>query len=134
VTARGFGWVTAWVVTLAAGLTLALLAFVATVPENCPWYDDEGSTAAPGSPYSAVLCGSEGDPVWALLVVGLASLLLAVAVVVGARGHSQAPWVALLLLGAGPLVLVVVLQGVLPEGCVGGDDGTESCATNREQR
>jgi hypothetical protein len=125
--------VAAAVVTLAVGLAVALVAFAVAVPENCPWYDDEGTTAAPGSPYSAVLCGSTGDPVWALLVVGLASVVLAVAVVVGARRLSQAPWIALGLLAAGPLVLMVVLTSTLPQGCLGGDDGTERCETNREQ-
>ncbi|MCH1867577.1 hypothetical protein [Nocardioides sp. CFH 31398] len=120
-------------VALAAGLALAFLAVTATVPENCPWYDDEGPTAAPGSLYSAALCGSGGSPAWALLVVGLASLVLAAVVLVGARRVRQAPWIALGLLAAGPLVLVLVLTSVLPQGCLGGDDGTERCETDREQ-
>ncbi len=133
---RALGWLVAGSVAVAVGLAMALAVLTGTVGPECPSYDDEGETAAPGSPYSAVLCGTL-DSVPSFL--GALTVLVVVAVLVAAllvgllqrRLPHAGAW-GLLALAATPPLLVLALHHVLPEDCLGGPDDSNACQRDRE--
>lgn len=121
-----------------AGSTLSFLAdlLLFMVDDSCPQWEDEGPMAAPGSPYSLVMCGPGVEPpfVWAWYAgVGGA---LAVGVLVLARRGDRVlralPWLALVLLG--PALLVGLLHLTLPQDCLSGRTAAGDCARDREMR
>lgn len=59
------------VVTLLVGATAAFAADLVLFmnDDTCPQWEDEGPMAAPGSPYSLLMCGPDDPPlVWAAYV------------------------------------------------------------------
>ncbi|HSE10262.1 MAG TPA: hypothetical protein VLB29_16495 [Nocardioidaceae bacterium] len=121
-----------------AGSTLSFLAdlLLFMVDDSCPQWEDEGPMAAPGSPYSLVMCGPGVEPpfVWAWYAgVGGA---LAVGVLVLARRGDRVlralPGLALVLLG--PALLVGLLHLTLPQDCLSGRTAAGDCARDREKR
>ena len=124
--------------TLVTGGAIALVADLVLfmVDDSCPQWEDEGPMAAPGSPYSTVMCGPGTEPpfVWAVyaglaLAAGLAVFVLLRR---GQRLTRALPWLALLLVG--PTLLVGLLHVVLPQDCLSGRTPTGDCARDRETR
>ena len=118
----------------ASAVTADLVLF--TFDDTCPQWEDEGSMAAPGSPYSQVLCGPGTEPpfTWAVYA-GCALAAALVAVVLVRRRDSAAravPWLALALVG--PTLLVLLLHVTLPRDCASGRTETGDCSRDREMR
>ncbi len=131
---------------LGAFAAMALLAKFTSYDDPCPAYDDEGPMAAPGSPYSRVMCRAAVTfepvpmeqvelPAALLVAVVVATLALALLVWrrprITSRRTLAAGIVGVLLVQ--PL-LVVVLQYALPRDCLSGRTETGECSRDREQR
>ena len=124
--------------TFLAGCTISfavdLLLFM--VDDTCPQWEDEGSMAAPHSPYSLIMCepGAEPPFVWAWYV----GIALAAGLVLWAlrrRGDRLAralPWLTVALVG--PSVLIGLLHVTLPRDCASGRTETGVCSRDRELR
>ncbi len=137
----------AGVALLLGGLiSLALVAAFTVFDDPCPGYDDEGSMAAPGSPYATVMCEpvatlelSRTDQVpvpGVLLISSIVAVAAATLFVwrrpgVASRRSLAAGLVGVLLVQ--PLV-VVVLQLALPRDCLSGRTATGECGRDRELR
>lgn len=64
----------------AVGVVLLLVAasVLWSVDDSCPQWEDEGSMAAPASPYSVLICGPQDPPyTWAVLAAALTGGALA---------------------------------------------------------
>ena len=124
--------------SLVAGCVLVLAADLVLFmyDDSCPQWEDEGPMAAPGSPYSAVMCGPGADPpfVWAVYAGVALAAALAGFVLLRRRGSlvRAAPWLALVLLG--PTLLVGLLHLALPRDCPSGRTETGDCSRDREMR
>lgn len=123
----------ALLVGCAAGVLYDLRLF--SRDDTCPQWEDEGPMAAPGSPYSLLLCGPDDPPlVWATYAGCL--LALAVAGLVLLRPPVRR-WVgaglALLVLVL-PTATVAVLHETLPRDCLSGDPDSADCVRDRELR
>lgn len=125
-------------VAFVVGCTLSLLAdlLLFMVDDSCPQWEDEGSMAAPGSPYSLVMCGPGVEPpfVWAWYA-GVVGALVVVVLVIAQRGSRVVralPWLALALLG--PTLLVGLLHLTLPQDCLSGRTDAGDCTRDREMR
>lgn len=123
----------------------ALLVAFTVYDDPCPGYEDEGTMAAPGSPYSRIMCEpavtvdlvpmSELTVPGAVLASTAAALLLA-ALVVWRRprlGRRQTALGVAGVLLVQPL-LVLALQYALPRDCLSGRAETGECGRDRELR
>lgn len=110
-----------------AGITWALLSFDAIA---CPDDESEGSSAAPGSPYAALVCTDDGGS-FAWVWIAVAALAVVLAVVAVARDRRPLVWAVVLLVG--PAALLAVLQLTIPKDCLSGRTETGDCARDREQ-
>jgi heme exporter protein D len=96
----------------------------------CPDDESEGPSAAPGSPYAALVCvGGDGSFPWVWVAVTAAAALVAVLAVV--RDRRPLLWSLVLLVG--PAALLAVLQVTVPKDCLSGRTPTGDCARDREQ-
>lgn len=102
--------------------------------DSCPQWEDEGTMAAPHSPYSLVMC-APGEPpftwVWLLgVLVAVASAVLVV------RRHDRVLRALPVLLVAlvAPTLLVGLLHTVLPQDCLTGATRQGDCTRDREMR
>ena len=122
--------VTGSAVAFAADLVLYMF------DDSCPQWEDEGSMAAPGSPYSAVMCGPGTEPPFVWAVYAGFALAAAVAGFVLLRRRERLtralPWLALLLVG--PTLLVGLLHVTLPQDCISGRTDAGDCSRDREAR
>jgi len=120
-----------------AGAVAAFLGVVGFVGPECPGYDDEGLTAAPGSVYARVMCAGAWEVPAVVVVVGVVGLLVAVALAVALAGRPVDRTVsAMVPVGVAlvaPLVVLVLLHSVLPEDCLTGADGP-ACERDAELR
>ena len=133
---RRAGWIFSLAVIL-GGLAAAVAdlgLFVAD--DSCPQWASEGTMAAPGSPFSRLMCGPEDPPfVWGVVVgVAVAALLAVLLVRRGpvARVVSRLGWAGLLMLV--PPVLVGLLHLTLPLDCLSGRTESGDCGRDRELR
>lgn len=102
--------------------------------DTCPQWEDEGPMAAPGSPYSLLMCGP-GDPpfVWVTYAGWLLALALAVVLVVRPPSRAVGAGLAVLLLVL-PTALVGAMHVSLPRDCLAGDPDSSDCVRDRELR
>ena len=129
-----------WIFSLAvllgtlAGAVADLGLFVSD--DSCPQWASEGTMAAPGSPFSHVMCGPGEPPmIWAVAIGFVAAALLAVLLVRRApvaRVAARLAWAALLMLV--PTLIVGLLHVVLPEDCLSGRTESGDCGRDRELR
>ncbi len=126
--------------------SLALIVAFTVFDDPCPGYDDEGSMAAPDSPYSQVMCDpamvlelsrTTQVPIPMALLISTAIAVTAAALLVWRRPRmparrSLAAGVAGVLL-LQPFV-VVVLNYTLPRDCLSGRTETGECGRDRELR
>ena len=138
----------AWIV---GGVVAAALMMRFTVVQDpCPGYDDEGTMAAPGSPYARLMCDGKQlalapDEVLTvpavLVLAGALGLLAAVVALALARRHhrpgshrrrSVAGWLLAALVA--PVVVVLLAQLALPRDCLSGRTTTGACSRDREMR
>lgn len=125
--------VAAWLAGTLASATVAYVLW--NQGETCLDFASEGPTAAPGSAYSAVMCGPFPVPLrwsvlWVLVASWLALLLLASA---WRRRGGAARYVAALLgLLLVPPLLQLVQHVALPRDCLSGREDSGSCARDRE--
>lgn len=140
-------WAAALVALLLGGIgSLALVAVFTVFDDPCPGYDDEGTMAAPDSPYSRVMCeptmrlelGQMTQvPVPMAFLVSSAVGIMAAGLLAGGRTRRTArrPLIAglvgVLLLQP---VVVVTLQYALPRDCLGGPAVSDECGRDREYR
>ena len=125
-------------VTLVVGVLAAAVAdfFLFVYDDSCPQWEDEGTMAAPGSPYSAIMCSPDSGPPFAGVLIAAGALTAVLLLwVVWRRSTSvirALPWllVALLL----PTLLVGVLHLTLPQDCLSGQTKTGDCSRDREMR
>lgn len=138
---------TAILMLLLGGLSsLALVVVFTMFDDPCPGYDDEGPTAAPGSPYVEIMCEPavtlELGPMSQIPVPAVLFITSAVAVTaatlliwrrprIAARRSLAAGMVGVLLVQ--PLV-VVALQLALPRDCLSGRTEPGECSRDRELR
>lgn len=124
------------VVTLLVGATAALAADLVlfTHDDTCPQWEDEGPMAAPGSPYSLLMCGPDDPPlVWAVYAgIALAGALSLVLLVRRPRRLVAVALVLGVLLG--PAATVGVLHLTLPRDCLSGATDSGDCVRDRELR
>ena len=131
----------AWIFTLAVligGLVSAVVDLgLFMVDDSCPQWEDEGTMAAPGSPYSQVMCGPGTEPpfTWAVVIgVAVAALL---AVVLVRRGpvallSARLGWALVLMLV--PALMIGLLHVTLPQDCLSGRTESGNCGRDRELR
>ena len=107
------GWLTGALGGAAASLGLFM------VDDSCPQWEDEGTSAAPGSAYVRIMCSPTTQEPPLVVAVGLAALV-ALALLVWWLRRTPRTWpraagaaTALVLL---PAVLVGALHVTLPEG------------------
>ena len=122
---------------LVAGCLLSLAVDLAlfTFDDTCPQWEDEGPMAAPGSPYSLVMCGPGVEPpwVWAWYAgIPVAAGLVWLAVRRARRARAAAPWLVLALLA--PSLLIGLLHLTLPRDCLSGRTASGDCSRDREAR
>ncbi len=133
---RGVQVVTPLALLVGCALVYAADLMLFMQDDSCPQWEDEGSMAAPGSPYSVVMCGPGLDPpfVWAVYA-GLA-LAVVVSVFVLLRRSTTftraVPWLGLVLVG--PTLLVGLLHLTLPQDCLSGRTESGDCSRDREMR
>lgn len=133
-------------------LALVLVVGFTAFDDPCPDYDDEGTMAAPDSPYSTLMCDTRPLP-WMpeMETVGV-PLVLAVAGIIGllvafvpvalvrrgrragrpARRRTVALWLAGVLV-VQPLVVLAAQYG-LPRDCLSGRTPSGECSRDREVR
>ncbi|TNM48214.1 hypothetical protein FHP29_02705 [Nocardioides albidus] len=124
----------------AAGLGI-LAAWIARyfdrLDERCPWYDDEGTMAAPRSLQGRLVCGDSGvSEVYWLLVVGAVAALMLVALALWLVRRTAWAVVAVLLAALVP-VGIAETSLRLEDTCSKAQwaaYGAEGCETNREAR
>ncbi len=133
-------------------LALVLVVGFTAFDDPCPDYDDEGSMAAPDSPYSTLMCDARplpgmpemetvGVPI-VLAVAGIIGLLVALVPVAlarrgrragrPARGRTVALWLVGVLV-VQPLVVLAAQYG-LPRDCLSGRTPSGECSHDREVR
>ncbi len=127
-------------------VSLALVTAFTVFGDPCPGYDDEGTMAAPASPYARAMCAPAFTlelgrmnqvPVPAVVIVSTALAVAAATMLVwrrprlASRRSLAAGLVGVLLVQ--PLV-VVALQVALPRDCLGGRTAVGECGRDRERR
>ncbi len=125
------------VVALLLGCVAAFLADLQLFArdDTCPQWEDEGPMAAPGSPYSLLMCGPADPPlVWAWYAGVLLALALAVALLVRPPRRRLVGTGLVVLLLVGPTALIGVLHVSLPRDCLSGDPDSSDCVRDRELR
>lgn len=126
--------------TVVALLLGCLAGFVADFQlfardDTCPQWEDEGPMAAPGSPYSLLMCGPSDPPfVWATYAGCLLALALAVVLLVRPPARRLAATGLALLVLVLPPATIGVLHLTLPRACVSGDLDRSDCLRDRELR
>ncbi|HET7689787.1 MAG TPA: hypothetical protein VFK41_05395 [Nocardioidaceae bacterium] len=122
---------------LAVGCAVAFLGDLAlyTFDDTCPQWEDEGPMAAPGSPYSRVMCGPGDEPpfVWACY----AGVVLAVAAVIPLVRRRLRPGLArvlMVLVLIIPISVIGLLHVSLPRDCLTGRTDSGDCGRDRELR
>ena len=119
-----------------SALSFAVDLVLFMVDDTCPQWEDEGSMAAPRSPYSRVMCAPGGEPpfVWAWYVgIALAALLVIWVVLRRSDRPGRAlPWLTVALVG--PSMLIGLLHVTLPRDCLSGRTETGACSRDRELR
>ncbi|GAA4087275.1 hypothetical protein ACFFOS_20415 [Nocardioides kongjuensis] len=101
-------WATVLTVVLLHGAGLAILAgwagrYFDPLDERCPWYDDEGTMAAPRSLQGRVVCGDSGvSGTYWLVVVGVMAVALLAALAFWLCRRTTLAVVAVLLAGLVP--------------------------------
>lgn len=122
---------------LAVGCAVALLGDLALYmfDDTCPQWEDEGPMAAPGSPYSRVMCGPGDEPpfVWACYA-GVALAVVAVIPLVRRRLRPSLARVLLVLALITPISVIGLLQVSLPRDCLTGRTDSGDCGRDRELR
>ncbi|NYG56611.1 hypothetical protein [Nocardioides perillae] len=126
-------------VALVLGCAAALVGGVAlyAVDDSCPQWEDEGSMAAPGSPYSLVMCGPGAEPplVWAsYAAVGLAVAAAVPLLWRRVRVRSRVAGLLVLVVLVGPVSLIGLLHVGLPRDCLSGRTESGHCSRDRERR
>ncbi len=131
---------------LGAGAAAALLVKFTWFDDPCPEFEDEGSMAAPGSPYAQLMCRAVVTlepvpmeqielPGSLLIAVGLAAIAALLLVWrrprLTVRGSLTAGIIGVLVV---PPLLVVALQYSLPRDCLSGRASTGECSRDRESR
>ena len=122
---------------LAVGCAVAFLGDLALYKfdDTCPQWEDEGPMAAPGSPYSRVMCGPGDEPpfVWAWYAgVGLA--VVAVIPLVRRRLRPSLARVLVVLALITPISVIGLLHVSLPRDCLTGRTDSGDCGRDRELR
>lgn len=122
---------------LAVGCAVAFLGGLAlyTFDDTCPQWEDEGLMAAPGSPYSRVMCGPGDEPpfVWAWY----GGVVLAVIAVVPLVRRGLRPGLArvlVVLVLIIPVSVIGLLHVSLPRDCRTGRTDSGDCGRDRALR
>ena len=106
-----------WLLGVTGAATVSLVLFM--VDDSCPQWEDEGTSAAPGSAYARIMCTPTTQEPPFVLVVGLVALiglgLLAWWLVRTPRTWRRAVGATLALV-LSPAVLVGLLHLTLPHG------------------
>ena len=125
------------VAALAVGCAIAFLGDLAlyTFDDTCPQWEDEGLMAAPGSPYSRVMCGPGNEPpfVWAWYA-GVVLAVVAVVPLVRRRLRPGPAGVLMVLVMLIPVSVIGVLHVSLPRDCLSGRTDSGDCGRDRELR
>lgn len=115
------------------GFAADLLLFMRD--DTCPQFEDEGPMAAPGSPYSLVMCGPGEPPfTWVTYAGCLLALAVAVALLLRPPARRLAVTGSTLLVLVLPTAVVGVLHLTLPRACLSGDTTSSDCVRDRELR
>ena len=122
---------------LAVGCAVAFLGDLAlyTFDDTCPQWEDEGLMAAPGSPYSRVMCGPGDEPpfVWAWYA-GVVLAVVAVIPFVRLRLRPVPARVLVVLVLIIPISVIGLLHVSLPRDCLTGRTDSGDCGRDRELR
>lgn len=122
---------------LAVGCAVALFGDLTlyTFDDTCPQWEDEGPMAAPGSPYSRVMCGPGDEPpfVWAWYA-GVALAVVAVVPLVRRRMRPNLAKVLVVLVLIIPMSVIGLLHVSLPRDCLSGRTDSGDCGRDRELR
>lgn len=125
---------TVWAVGAAALLPMAVTLW--RFDDSCPQWEDEGTMAAPHSPYSLMMCAPLDPPVtWSVLV----SVVAAAALVPLLQRRRPTSGPRLLAVGAvglvvAPTLVLGLLHLTLPQDCLTGRTETGPCSRDRELR
>ena len=134
---RRAGWIFSLAVLLGGVVAAAVDFGLFVVDDSCPQWEDEGTMAAPGSPYSQVMCGPGSEPpfAWAVVIATVVAALLAVLLVRRAPVVRMASRLgSALVLMLVPALVVGLLHVTLPRDCLTGRTESGDCGRDREQR
>lgn len=122
---------------LAVGCAVAFLGDLApyAFDDTCPQWEDEGTMAAPGSPYSRVMCGPGNEPpfVWGWYA-GVVLAAGAAVVLVRRRLRPNVARVLMVLVLIMPVSAIGLLHVSLPRDCLTGRTDSGDCVRDRELR